>query len=106
MIGSLGFPELIMIGIVALLILGPKKLPEAAKTFGKTLREFRKTINEAKSTIEQEIDKVDMVKDLKDLNKDLRSIRHLDSNLNIYPEAENDNDKSKPGRIDQEKEKG
>jgi sec-independent protein translocase protein TatA len=44
--GSLGLPELIIIGIVALLIFGPKKLPELGSGLGKAIRDFKGAINE------------------------------------------------------------
>lgn len=74
MFGSLGFPEIMLILVVALLLFGPKKLPEIAKTLGKTFREFRKTINEAKTTIEEEIEKADIAEDLKEIDKDVKQI--------------------------------
>jgi Tat protein translocase TatB subunit len=74
MFGSIGFPELLMILVVALLVFGPKKLPEIAKMLGKTLREFRKTVNDAKATIEEEIEKADISKDLKEMDKDIKEI--------------------------------
>jgi sec-independent protein translocase protein TatB len=51
---GLGFGEIIVILIVALLVLGPEKLPEAAKTIGKTIRELRKHTDNLKETIEQD----------------------------------------------------
>jgi len=42
-LGSIGFPSLILIIIVALIIFGPKKLPEIGKAAGETLREFKKS---------------------------------------------------------------
>ena len=42
MLGNIGFPTLILILIVALLLFGPNKLPELGRAFGKTLREFKK----------------------------------------------------------------
>lgn len=48
MFGPIGFPELIIIFILILLLFGPKKLPEFAKFLGKTIREFRKTVDEPK----------------------------------------------------------
>ena len=74
MIGPLGFPEIIMIFIVALIIFGPKKLPDFAKTLGRTIREFRKTINDAKASIEDEIDKADITGEIKELNKEIKEI--------------------------------
>ena len=53
--GSIGAPELIIILVVALIVFGPKKLPELGKSLGKGLAEFRKASNELKSTIEQEV---------------------------------------------------
>jgi sec-independent protein translocase protein TatB len=46
---------LILIGIVALIFLGPRKLPEIAKTLGKYMSEFRNTTNEFKQTWEREV---------------------------------------------------
>ena len=52
---SLGMSELILIGIVALIIFGPRKLPQIAKTVGKTMTEFRRASSEFKSTWEREV---------------------------------------------------
>lgn len=52
---SIGTAELIMIGIIALIFLGPRKLPQIAKTLGKTMADFRNTTNEFKSTWEREV---------------------------------------------------
>lgn len=54
---GLGFWEIAMIMGVALLILGPTKLPELARSLGKTLREFRKATEDFKSTIDEELHK-------------------------------------------------
>ena len=53
--GSIGVPELMVIFVVALIVFGPKKLPELGKSLGKGLAEFRKASNELRSTIEQEV---------------------------------------------------
>jgi TatA/E family protein of Tat protein translocase len=80
MFGSIGFPELIMIFIVVLLIFGPKKLPEFAKLLGKTIREFRSTIDEAKSAIEDEIYKEGLPAQLKDIGKDVKDALNINEN--------------------------
>jgi TatA/E family protein of Tat protein translocase len=49
-------PELILIFVVALLVFGPKKLPEIGKSLGKGLAEFKRASDELKKTIEQEIE--------------------------------------------------
>lgn len=56
MFGSIGMPELVMIFIVALLVFGPKKLPEIGKSIGKGLAEFKRASDELKKTIEHEIE--------------------------------------------------
>jgi sec-independent protein translocase protein TatA len=58
MFGSIGMPELILIFIVALLVFGPKKLPEIGKSIGKGLAEFKRASDDLKKTIEQEMDHV------------------------------------------------
>jgi TatA/E family protein of Tat protein translocase len=55
MFGSIGMPELILIFVVALLVFGPRKLPEIGKSLGKGLAEFKRASEELKKTIEQEI---------------------------------------------------
>ena len=55
MFGSLGVPELILIFIVALLVFGPKRLPEIGKTLGKALGEFKRATDDFKTTIEREV---------------------------------------------------
>ena len=55
MFGSIGMPELIIIFVIALIIFGPRKLPELGKSLGKSLAEFKRASNELKSTLEEEI---------------------------------------------------
>jgi sec-independent protein translocase protein TatA len=55
--GNLGMPELIMILVLALLLFGPKKLPEIGKQVGKALGEFKRASNDLKRTIEDEMEK-------------------------------------------------
>jgi Tat protein translocase TatB subunit len=52
---SIGTSELILIGIVALIFLGPRKMPEYAKKIGKVMADFRTTTNEFKQTWEREV---------------------------------------------------
>jgi sec-independent protein translocase protein TatA len=55
MFGSIGMPELIIIFVIALIIFGPRKLPELGRSLGKSLAEFKKASNELRSTLEEEI---------------------------------------------------
>jgi len=81
MLGSIGFPEIIMIMLVALMLFGPKKLPEIAKLLGNTIREFRKTINDAKATIQDEIDKADIGDDLESIKNDLNEVTNIKNSI-------------------------
>jgi sec-independent protein translocase protein TatA len=53
--GSIGWQELILIFVVALIVFGPRKLPEIGKTIGKGMAEFKKASNELKQTWEDEV---------------------------------------------------
>ncbi len=55
MFGSIGMPELIIIFVIALIIFGPRKLPELGRSLGKSIAEFKRASNELKSTLEEEI---------------------------------------------------
>ena len=55
---NLGFPELVTIFVVALVIFGPRKLPELGRSLGKGLSEFKRASNELKRTWEDEVDAV------------------------------------------------
>jgi TatA/E family protein of Tat protein translocase len=52
---SLGMPELLIILVLALIIFGPRKLPDLGRSLGKSIGEFRRASNELKSTLEEEI---------------------------------------------------
>ena len=56
MFGTLGGPELFLIFVVALIVFGPRKLPEIGKSLGKMMVEFRRASNEFRSTIESEVE--------------------------------------------------
>ena len=55
MFGSLGMPELIVIFVIALIVFGPRKLPELGRSLGRGIAEFKKATNELQNTLEQEI---------------------------------------------------
>ncbi len=55
MFGSIGMPELIVIFFFALIIFGPRKLPELGRSLGKSIAEFKRTSNDLRNTLEEEI---------------------------------------------------
>ena len=55
MIGTLGTPEMIFIFLLALVLFGPKELPELGRKVGRALTEFRRASNELKSTFDREL---------------------------------------------------
>jgi TatA/E family protein of Tat protein translocase len=55
MFGSIGMPEQIIIMVLALIIFGPRKLPELGKSLGRSLNEFKKASTDLQNTLEQEI---------------------------------------------------
>jgi sec-independent protein translocase protein TatA len=55
MFGSIGMPELVIILVIALIIFGPRKLPELGRSLGKSIGEFKKASNELRNTLEEEI---------------------------------------------------
>ena len=55
MFGPIGFPEMLIIAVVALIFFGPRKLPELGRSLGKSLSEFKRASNELRSTLEEEV---------------------------------------------------
>src|SRR5690348_8908971 len=66
--GSLGVPEMVFIFVLALLLFGPKKLPEVGRTIGKAMAEFRRASSELKATFDRE---------MKTLERETESIREV-----------------------------
>jgi TatA/E family protein of Tat protein translocase len=66
--GSLGFPEMVFIFVLALLLFGPKKLPEVGRTIGKAMNEFRRASSELKATFDRE---------MKTLERETESIKEV-----------------------------
>jgi TatA/E family protein of Tat protein translocase len=69
MFGSIGGPEILLIFVLALLLFGPRRLPEIGKTIGKTLGEFRRATSEFTVSLEREVE----IEKLKEVRSSLRS---------------------------------
>jgi TatA/E family protein of Tat protein translocase len=72
MIGTLGTPEMIFIFLLALVLFGPKELPELGRKVGRALTEFRRASNELKSTFDQELRSLEAETNLREVHKDLQ----------------------------------
>ncbi len=67
--GPLGLQETVFIFFLALLLFGPKKLPELGRTIGKAMTEFRRASNEMKATFDREMRTLEQETDLKELKE-------------------------------------
>jgi len=68
-LGPLGIPETIFIFVLALLIFGPKKLPELGRTIGKAMTEFRRASSELKATFDREMNAIERETELKEVTQ-------------------------------------
>lgn len=65
---GLGIPELILILVIALVVFGPKKLPEISKALGKSIKEFRNSTSDITDTVNTVKDVTDVAKKIKIIN--------------------------------------
>jgi len=68
---GIGMPELLVIAVVALLVVGPKKLPDIAKALGKGLAEFRKATDGATETIKETLRTDELKRDMDGIKESL-----------------------------------
>lgn len=87
---SIGTSELLLIGVVALIIFGPRKLPQMAKTIGKTMAEFKNATNEFKATWEKEANFEEIEKNITPSSESQNVIFNADNSnsLNSQPKEE------------------
>lgn len=82
--GSLGVPEIILIFVVALILFGPRQMPQIGKSIGKALGEFRRASNDFKRTIEDEVAASDLqevkstLEEVREVGRDVASLRDVD----------------------------
>ena len=74
---GIGMPELLLIMAVALIVIGPKKLPDLARSLGKALGEFKKATRELKETIDIDQDMGDLKKAFHDIDRDIIETAHV-----------------------------
>ena len=69
---DIGFAELIIIGVVALIVIGPERLPEAVRTASAWLNRLRRSFNDIKQEVQQELHNDAVLRELRDSGKKLR----------------------------------
>jgi Tat protein translocase TatB subunit len=86
---GIGMPELILIAVVALIVLGPQKLPDLAKSLGRAVREFRKATSELKETLSVDSELSEVKKAFTDFHSDVnQTIRDEDKPKDAPPAAD------------------
>ena len=81
---GIGMPEMLVILALALIIIGPKKLPDLAKSLGRAMREFKKATNEFKETIQLEGELSDVKETFNDISAGVKDA----VDLNLKPEKQ------------------
>ena len=74
---GIGMPEMILILAIALIVIGPKKLPDLAKSLGRAMNEFKKATREIKDSMDIEGDLQEVKKSLDDINTDVKEAVNL-----------------------------
>lgn len=74
---DIGFSELLLIGIVALLVLGPERLPKAARTVGALLRKARSSFDSVRQEVEREIRDEELKRTLKEFQRPVEMVREV-----------------------------
>jgi sec-independent protein translocase protein TatB len=98
---GIGMPELLLILAIALIVIGPKKLPDLAKSLGRTLREFKKATNEFKETIQIDEDLTDVKKAFDDLGDDIKDSVGLNAPTEFNRPEETEAAEKKEDKIDE-----
>lgn len=85
---GIGMPELILIAVVALIVLGPKKLPDLAKSMGRAVREFRKATSELKETLQVDEEFSEVKKAFNDFHSDVNNTIKAEAEKEMVPSGQ------------------
>lgn len=90
---DMGFAELLIIGVVALLVIGPERMPEAVRTASAWLNRLRRGFNDVKREVQQELHNDAVLRDLRDSGRALRDeTENLRRQLQSPPQGESGSD--------------
>jgi Tat protein translocase TatB subunit len=86
---NMGMTEMLIIGAIALVVVGPKKLPDIARALGRGMKEFKKATNEFKATIKEELDEsqTNDLKEFRDMATDIGKKTGAPKNIEEYLET-------------------
>ena len=88
---GLGLPELIIIFVIALLVFGPKKLPDLGKSVGRAMSEFKKAQQEFQESVQAEMKEVEKTTNLKEVKElasvDLKAYEEADAGTTVVEQA-------------------
>jgi len=76
---GIGMPEMILILAVALIVIGPKKLPDLAKSLGRAMGEFKKATSDLKESMEADTGLSEVKETINDINKDMKQSLSFDN---------------------------
>jgi TatA/E family protein of Tat protein translocase len=85
---GIGMPEMILILAIALIVIGPKKLPDLAKSLGRAMNEFKKATREIKDSMDIEGDLQEVKKSLDDINTDVKEAVNLNPLKSAHPNSD------------------
>jgi len=94
---GIGMPEMLLIIAIALVVIGPKKLPDLAKTLGRAMREFKKATSEFKETMQIDNELTEVKKAFDDINEDVKQA------VDLKPEFERNSEDSAKAKEDNAK---
>jgi TatA/E family protein of Tat protein translocase len=82
---GIGMPEMLLILAIALIVIGPKKLPDLAKSIGRAMGEFKKATNEIKESMEVDTGLKDVKDTLADINDEIKESISFDNIADYAP---------------------
>ena len=97
---GIGMNEIMLLVILGVVIIGPKRLPEVARTMGKLMAQFKRATNDLRSAVSDEINTHEELKDLKEISSEINSsVRDIKGRAQEYIEAEMSNEASIAGSV-------